>query len=300
MKTFDNFQSAYLDCINEVLYNGNDVTVRSENMREKIFHGFILSNPRERLLNIPSRKNMYRYIFGELLWYLDGNDSVEFIDSYSSMWKTLSDDGEHSNSAYGKYLFKPMHCKGEGVNYDNDNNLKSQWDYVKELLRKDPFTRQAIIHVKPIQMYSTKDVVCTFYLHFFIRDGKLNLIVNMRSNDLMFGTPYDVFMFTFMQELMSVELGIELGSYYHIANNMHIYHKNLEKLRIVATELSENPRPNKLSKIPKKFRHVCLKKILAYVNTDISDQHYVSKEPIIQELLDMYKGKFYEKFIRGD
>ena len=49
----------------------------------------------------------------------------------------------------------------------------------------------------------------------------------MRSNDLWTGFPYDVFQFTAMQILMSMELGLELGSYTHIAGSLHLYERNL-------------------------------------------------------------------------
>ena len=51
----------------------------------------------------------------------------------------------------------------------------------------------------------------------------------MRSNDLWLGFPYDVFQFTCMQVLMSMELGIELGSYTHIAGSLHMYKRDFDK-----------------------------------------------------------------------
>ena len=102
-------------------------------------------------------------------------------------------------------------------------------------------------------MYNTKDVTCTFILQFFIRNNKLDLIVNMRSNDLMFGTTYDVFMFTFLQELMAAELGIDVGVYKHVANNMHIYMKDMPKINEILSENS-NKHTMKFFNIPFNFR----------------------------------------------
>ena len=52
----------------------------------------------------------------------------------------------------------------------------------------------------------------------------------MRSNDLWMGFPYDVFQFTNMQVLMSMELGVELGTYTHISGSLHLYKRNLVKV----------------------------------------------------------------------
>jgi thymidylate synthase len=260
---YNNFQSAYIDIVNDVYKTGKDVTVRGLEMKEKIPYYFEISNPRDRLLNIESRKNINKYIFGELMWYLSGRDDVEFISKYSKVWAPLSDDGIHSNSAYGKYIFREMPTKGWGTGYYDDINMtfKSQWNYVKETLTRDPYSRQAVIQIKPIQMYDTKDVTCTYFLQFFIRDNKLDMLVGMRSNDLLFGTTYDVFMFTFMQELMAAELGVELGTYKHFAANMHIYVRDRDKIEAICKD-SSSANTFKFAQIPADFRINDLPKLL--------------------------------------
>lgn len=293
---YDNFQKAYYGILKDVLETGNKVTVRSLNMIEKIPYYFEIKNPADRLLNIKCRKNIRRYIFGELLWYLSGRDDVEFIAKYSKLWPRLSDDGIHNNSAYGKYIFGYMPVKGWGVNYGDElNGVKQQWEFVKEVLRKDPYSRQAVIHIKPVQMYETKDVTCTFMLHFFIRDNKLDLITTMRSNDLLFGTTYDVFMFTFLQELMAAELGVELGTYKHFTSNMHIYEKDMEVINNILNENAENVETYKFFGIPADFRQKDLPILLEI------EQDYFNKcfdESKIEQLSPI--GKQLVSFLIGD
>ena len=43
------------------------------------------------------------------------------------------------------------------------------------------------------------------------------------------GFPYDVFQFTCMQILMSMELEVEIGTYTHIAGSLHLYERNVVK-----------------------------------------------------------------------
>lgn len=255
---YKNFQEAYYGMLNKVVNEGKEVTVRGLDMLELIPGYFEIENPRDRVLNIDCRnKSVRRYLFGELLWYLTGNNRCDFIGKYSKMWPALSDDGEHNNSAYGQFIFNELPTVGYGITNNNFENkeveFKSQWEFVKEVLTKDPCSRQAVIHIKPIQMYATKDTVCTFFLHFFIRDGKLDMIACMRSNDLMFGTTYDVFMFTFLQELMAAELGIEVGTYKHFASNIHIYKKDMEKINAILSE-DVNKETLPMHKIEKDFR----------------------------------------------
>ena len=72
---------------------------------------------------------------------------------------------------------------------------------------------------------------CTLTMHWFIREDKLHLIVNMRSNDVILGFTNDVFQFTMLQEAMCVQLrdvypDLQLGHYFHNAGSMHIYDRH--------------------------------------------------------------------------
>lgn len=173
----------------------------------------IIKDPTRCIMRNNIRKLPMRYCIGEMLWYLSGNNSLKEIQKYTKNWDRMSDDGETVNSNYG-------YCIKYKYGFD-------QWKYVKSLLLDNPNTRQAVIHIKTADNKSSKDVNCTVCLQFFIRDNKLYMTTYMRSNDLWLGFPYDVFQFTAMQILMSMELGVELGSYTHIAGSLHLYERNL-------------------------------------------------------------------------
>ena len=290
---FKNFQEAYSQILNDLMNYGSKVTVRGLDMIEwpDGAYQFTISNPRDRLLNIDCRSNINKYIFGELLWYLSARDDVEFISKYSKVWARLADDGLHNNSAYGKYIFRPVPKIGFGSYYgesyakfiDNSDNYMSQWDFVKETLKKDPYSRQAVIHIKPIQMYDTKDTTCTYFLQFFIRNGKLNMTACMRSNDVLKGTTFDVFMFTFMQELMAAELGVELGTYTHIACNMHMYMSDIDIINKIIEENICNKVTHQFKEISSNFREHDLP-ILLELEKDFWDNNKVFTDDMIIKL----------------
>lgn len=172
----------------------------------------IIKDPTRGIVQSDIRKMPVRYAVGELLWYLSGSNRVSDIAKYSKVWERLSDDGEHVNSAYGHRIF-------EQFGFD-------QWEHIKNLLRKDPMSRQAVIHIKDASNAPTKDLPCTVSLQFFLRDNKLYMITYMRSNDLWMGFPYDVFSFTALQVKLAMELGCDLGTYTHIAGSLHIYKRD--------------------------------------------------------------------------
>lgn len=174
----------------------------------------IIEDPTRNFISSPIRKLPIRYAVGELMWYLSGSNKVSDISKFSPIWEKLSDNGETVNSAYGHRIFHHF-----------DFN---QWDYVKELLAKDPNSRQAVIHIKDANNKPTKDMPCTIALQFMLRDGKLHLTTYMRSNDIWMGFPYDVFCFTSMQIKMAFELGVDIGTYTHVATSLHLYERDLQ------------------------------------------------------------------------
>lgn len=173
----------------------------------------IIENPRARIISCPERQMSMAYAFGELAWYLSGRNDLKTMKYYSKFLENCSDDGETLNSAYGFRIFTGRH---EKIGFD-------QWDNCKRLLSEDNDTRQAVIHLHTPNDKKTKDEVCTLSLQFLIRDGKLNMITTMRSNDIVLGFTYDVFAFTMLQEMMADELNVELGYYCHNVGSMHLY-----------------------------------------------------------------------------
>lgn len=181
----------------------------------------VIKDPTRNICSHIRKMNM-RYAIGEMLWYMSGNKELKAIQNITSAWNRMSDDGETVNSNYGwciesKYGF-------------------NQWQFIYDMLKENPNTRQAVIHIKTADENPSKDVNCTVCLQFFIRDGKLYLTTYMRSNDLWMGFPYDVFQFTNMQVLMAMQLGVEVGTYTHIAGSLHLYERNVKEVDNVKGE----------------------------------------------------------------
>jgi thymidylate synthase len=184
----------------------------------------VIKDPTRCILKSPIRKLPMRYMIGELLWYLSGNPKLEAIQLYTHAWDRMSDDGERVNSNYGARIQNAV-CEESGERFN-------QLEMVEHLLTIDPASRQAVIHIKQprdLVLHPSKDVNCTVCLQFFIRDGKLYLTTYMRSNDLWMGFPNDVFQFTCIQIYLAMRLGVQLGTYTHIAGSLHLYQRDYEK-----------------------------------------------------------------------
>lgn len=231
MKIYSNFTSAYYGLIKEVYTNPEfESAPRGMKIRERLGESFRILDIRDRLPYIHERNFSLSYVIAEAIWYFSGNNSTEWISNYSSFWRNISDDGITANSAYGARIFKPHpYHQVEG------KQLWTQWEYVKEELKKDSDSRRAVIHIRVPQdsINASKDVPCTLALQFFIRNNELHQVAIMRSSDLILGIAYDIPAFTLFQELLALELGVNCGTYTHMSNSLHIYERDFKMVESI-------------------------------------------------------------------
>ena len=162
------------------------------------------------------------YVAAELLWYFSSRNDLKFISKFSKFWERVSDDSKTANSAYG-YILQEKH----GFN---------QIETIIDLLKKDPNSRRAVlnINVPNPNVATTKDEMCTICLNYQIRDNKLYSTNVLRSNDFNFGLRNDVAFFLYLQKYIAKRLGVQCGSYTHMAFSMHMYNKDIDFAKKVA------------------------------------------------------------------
>src|ERR1700722_5822058 len=213
----DSFSQATLDdilrdVINEIFKRGETIFPTKGEARE--ISGVLLeiTNPLARLSRTETRGRIFSAL-GELCWYLAGSRRVEFIAYYIKEYLKIGEECE-IHGAYCPRLFK-----WRGVN---------QISNVINILRQKSNSRQAVIQLFDAHDVSERheDVPCTCTLQFMQRDRKVYLIVNMRSNDVHWGLPHDVFCFTMLQEIIAKSLKVEVGTYKHFVGSLHLYVKH--------------------------------------------------------------------------
>ena len=178
--------------------------------------GFTLLEPRARMITSDMRNWKEDYAEAEWKWYLSENRNISKLgDIYGKVpeiWKRMADGNGDVNSNYGWQWSR------------ND-----QIDYVVDLLKNEPDTRQAAITILDTKEHDafTFDTPCTYAIQFTVVNNKLHMCVTMRSNDLWYGFCNDQYQFSKLQEMISDELNIDMGTYYHFAHNLHIYNDKL-------------------------------------------------------------------------
>lgn len=101
---------------------------------------------------------------------------------------------------------------------------KNALENVINLLRIDPVTRRAVLPI--FSPFDTKcfkyEVPCATQIYLRIRDGKLNMDLYMRSNDIVGALPADIYGFRQLQKYIASETNCKIGMYTHVIGSAHI------------------------------------------------------------------------------
>jgi thymidylate synthase len=104
----DNINELLVLAARELLLNGKKVSPRSNEALELINQVLVLTNPRNNLVTLKSRKFSIDYLRAELAWYNKGELTIDGIKSHAKMWAQIVDKNGKINSNYGYYVFREL------------------------------------------------------------------------------------------------------------------------------------------------------------------------------------------------
>lgn len=156
------------------------------------------------------------YVQRELAWYKSKSLYVGDIPGGApKIWQQVACRNGRINSNYGHLIWSA------------ENG--AQYEHVLNELRKNPDSRRAVmIYTRPsiwrdYNENGRSDFICTNAVQYVIRDNKLHVIVQMRSNDAWAGFRNDFAWQQHVQQHLAGELCIECGDIHWNAGSLHLY-----------------------------------------------------------------------------
>ena len=165
------------------------------------------------------------YIQRELEWYESMSLYVDDIPGVTpAIWQQVADRAGKINSNYGWAI------------YHKDNGLQ----YVRvfnELLHLPNSRRAVMIYTRPTMWEDYKrdgmsDFMCTNTVQYMIRNEQLVAIVQMRSNDVVFGYRNDYAWQKHVADTLTTDLGLtkEPKIIWHVGS-LHVYERHFDKVK---------------------------------------------------------------------
>jgi len=279
------FSNTFKNIIQHIDTDGDISQPRDLKVKESILSNFVI-NPKQPIADFPQRTFNWKYLAGEMAWYLKQDRDIDYIGNFSNFWSRITNpDSNEINSNYGSLVFN-----------------KKEFGWVIDSLEADKNSRQSIMFFNQpkFKFEGNKDFVCTMYANFFIRHDILHMKVQMRSNDIFYGLTFDAPFFAFLQQSVYLKLKetypeLELGLYYHYADNLHFYERHFELAdQIKATDIDVSKESTFMLKEPfleYDGKEVTLSKTAqSFVNEiDASvDNENITTKQDYKEILDKY------------
>ena len=217
-----------------LLRQKDTVEGRTGNVFE-ILHSFItIEEPRQKWIYDRVPPVSIAYALAELVWIMNGEDCSDVINFFNPQLEKFVGRGKFYHGAYGKRIRS---------HFGFDQLEKAYYT-----LQNVPESRQVVI-----QIYDTKedfpidngkprddDIPCNICSMLKVRQGKLEWSQIMRSNDVLLGMPYNFIQFTGLQEILAGWLELDIGTYNHYSDSLHLYNRDISKVDIAEETPLEN------------------------------------------------------------
>ena len=173
------------------------------------------------------------YIDRELTWYKSQVANVNAISGKVPVaWKLAANDWGEINSNYGQIIYSDKYHHQYGRVLD-------------ELLENPDGRRASMIYNRPSiwEEYNENgksDFICTNAVTYYIRDDKLHCVVQMRSNDVVFGYKNDYAWQLYVLEDMVKDYNdcksqnyeeIKTGDIMWQVQNLHVYERHFDLVK---------------------------------------------------------------------
>ena len=209
--------------------NDEDYTIDKTGQKtiEMIGASFLADEPA--IFGTPNQE----YIDKEIDWYCSGSTNIN--DIYGDereppeAWKYAANKHGEINSNYGRLIFDDIYYR----QYENVLN---------ELADSNDTTRRAtMVYNRPsiwteFQDGGKNDFICTNAVTYYIRDDKLQAVVQMRSNDVVFGYKNDYAWQRYVMGLICQDLGgnnskLKPGLLIWQVQNLHVYERHFHLVK---------------------------------------------------------------------
>lgn len=182
---------------------------------------------------ITLRKTGFKNAVDELLWIWQ-KKSNNVHDLHSHIWDSWADETGSIGKAYGYQL---------GVKHRYPEGDFDQVDRVLYDLKNNPASRRIItniyVHADLSEMHLYP---CAYSVTFNVANGRLNAILNQRSNDMAVANNWNVVQYAVLVHMLAQVSGLQVGELVHVIADAHIYDRHIPQVERMLCG-TEHPAP---------------------------------------------------------
>lgn len=179
------------------------------------------------------RKINYKAAIDEILWiYQKKSNNVHDLNSH--IWDSWADENGSIGKAYGYQL---------GVKHHYPEGDFDQVDKVLYDLKNNPASRRIMTN-----MFNHHDLnemalaPCAYSMTFNVSNGKLNAMLNQRSQDMLTANNWNVCQYAALVYMLADVVGLQVGELVHVIADAHIYDRHIPLIKdLIENEVWDAP-----------------------------------------------------------
>jgi thymidylate synthase len=150
----------------------------------------------------------------------------------SKIWDAWADKNGTIGKAYGYQLgLKHKYAEGE---FD-------QVDRILFDLKNNPGSRRMVTSIfNHTDLHAMALYPCAYSLTLGVTEGKLNAILNQRSQDFLAANNWNVCQYSVLVHMFAIASGLQVGKLVHVIADAHIYDRHIPIMRDL---IEREPRP---------------------------------------------------------
>jgi thymidylate synthase len=165
------------------------------------------------------------------IWQKKSND-INALNSH--IWDSWADSNGSIGKAYGYQL---------GVKHIYKEGTFDQVDRVIYDLKNNPYSRRIMTNIYVhADLHEMRLYPCAYSMTFNVTDGKLNAILNQRSQDVLVANGWNVAQYAILVHMFARVSNLEVGELVHVISDAHIYDRHIPIVKEL-TERTSFPAP---------------------------------------------------------
>ena len=218
----------YLDLLNRILSEGTRKEDRTGTGTISVFGHQMRFNLEEGFPLLTTKKLHLKSIIYELLWFLQGNTNVKYLQDHGvRIWNEWADENGELGPVYGhQWRSWP----------DYNGGVIDQISNVVEQIKNNPDSRRMIVSAWNVaEVDSMALPPCHTLFQFYVADGRLSLQLYQRSADTFLGVPFNIASYALLLQMMAQVTGLKPGEFVHTTGDTHVYTNHLEQVQLQLT-----------------------------------------------------------------
>jgi thymidylate synthase len=181
---------------------------------------------------LTTKKLHVKSIIYELLWFLQGDTNVKYLNDHGvTIWNEWADETGSLGRIYGAQWSDWRTPDGRSLN---------QVDQVIEQIKKNPDSRRHIVSAWNAGELDQMNLApCHALFQFYVMDGELSCQLYQRSADLFLGVPFNIASYALLTLMVAQVCNLKPGEFIHTFGDLHLYANHLEQAKL---QLTREPR----------------------------------------------------------